>query len=104
MIFVYMAILLGDCYYYIVFFCGSDCGVGSLSASCRDYTSGGANVISVVVGDCLVFMYILSVFYNDATSFYKEIMVATSFVWFSVWGGSSILSIQLALYFAFSIL
>ena len=73
-------------------------------ASYWDYTSGGASVISVVVGDCLVFMYILSVFYNDATSFYNEIMVATSFVWFSVCGGSSILSIQLARYFAFSIL
>jgi hypothetical protein len=75
-----------------------------LFASCWDYTRGGASVISVVVGDCLVFMYYLSVIYNDSTSFYKERMVATSFVWFNVYGGSSILSIQLALYFAFSIL
>jgi hypothetical protein len=52
----------------------------------------------------LVFMYYLSVIYSDSTSFYKERMVATSFVWFNVYGGSSILSIQLALYFAFSIL
>ncbi len=69
-----------------------------------DYTRGGASVISVVVGDCLVFMYYLSVTYNDSTSFYKEKMVATSVVCFNVCGGSSILSIQLALYFAFSIL
>ena len=69
-----------------------------------DYTRGGASVISVVVGEFLVFMYCLSVIYNDATSFYSAMMVATSFVWFNVYGGSSILSIQLALYFAFSIL
>ena len=49
-------------------------------------------------------MYFCSVVYNDATSFYSDIMVATNLVWFNVWGGSSILSIQLALYFAFSIL
>ena len=56
------------------------------------------------VGEFFVFMYYLSVIYNDATSFYKEMMIATSFVWFNVYGGSSILSIQLALYFAFFIL
>ena len=80
MVIVQVLLQLGDGNYYILFVYGSDCGVGSLFAAYWDYTRGGASVISVVVGDYLVFIYYLSVIYNDSTSFYKEMMVATSFV------------------------
>jgi hypothetical protein len=45
-----------------------------------DYTSGGASVISVVSDGCLSCIYCCSVAYNDATSFYTDNIVATSFV------------------------
>ena len=83
---------------------GSDCWVGAISVILYDYTSGGARVISVFSDGYLSYMYFYSVAYRDATSVYSYNIVVTSLVWLAVCGGSSILSIQLALYFAFSIL
>ena len=83
---------------------GSDCWVGSILVPLYDCTSGGASVISVGSDGFLSEIYYVSVFYKETTSFCSERIVATIFVWFVVCGGSSILSIQLALYFALSIL
>ena len=83
---------------------GSDCWVGSIVVPLYGCTSGGASVISVGSDGFLSEIYYVSVFCKEATYFYSESIVATSFVWFVVYGGSSILSMQLALYFALSIL
>ena len=47
-------------------------------------------------------MYYCSVVCRLATSVYSYNIAVTSFVWFAVYGGISILSRQLALYFALS--
>jgi hypothetical protein len=68
------------------------------------YSSGGARVISESFDGCLSCIYCFSVFYRLSTSVYSYSIVPTSFVWFAVCGGISILSKQLALYLALSIL
>jgi hypothetical protein len=69
-----------------------------------DYASGGASVISVSYYGCLSWIYYFSVVYRLATSVCSYKTAPTSFEWFAVYGGISILSRQLALYLALSIL
>jgi hypothetical protein len=59
---------------------GSDCWVGSIVVTLYDYTSGGASVILVCSDGCFSDIYYYSVVCREATSFYTESIVATSFV------------------------
>jgi hypothetical protein len=83
---------------------GSDRWVGSAVVTLFDLASSGASVISVVSDVAFSCMYYYNVHWRLATSSYSCIIDATSFVWFAVCGGISILSKQLALYLALSIL
>jgi len=95
---------LEDGYYFSVGLVGSDRWVGSYIVILFDYSSGGARVISVSSYSGLSCIYYCNVFYRLATSVYSYRIAPTSLVWFAVYGGISILSKQLALYFALSIL
>ena len=61
-------------------------------------------MISESFDGCLSCIYYFNVFYRLSTSVYSYSIAPTSFVWFAVYGGISILSKQLALYLALSIL
>jgi hypothetical protein len=99
-----LIILLEDGIYCGFDLVGSDRWVGSYTVTLFDYSSGGASVISVSSFCCLSCIYYYSVCCKLFTSVCSYIIVATSLEWFAVYGGSSILSKQLALYLALSIL
>jgi hypothetical protein len=99
-----LTFLLEDGIYYGFDLVGSDRWVGSYTVTLFVYSSCGASVISVSSFCCLSCMYYYSVFCKLVISVCSYSIVATSLEWFAVYGGSSILSKQLALYLALSIL